>query len=385
MSVSDRTEVFRLGELFSGPGGIAEGARQAAGSVEGYRIAHAWATDYDRDTCDTYKHNFPGARVIHEDVRKLDIAGQLSPIDGLAFGFPCNDFSNVGERKGIAGEFGPLYEYGARVIDTYSPKWFVAENVGGLRNSNDGTAFEMILDRLQHAGGETDSEGRPAPWTGYRLYPHLYKFEEYGIPQRRHRILIVGIRDDLDVEFRVPSPAMFADRDNSVRLALSEIPGWAANQELTKQSEDVVRRLQHIKPGQNAFTADLPADLRLNVAGARISQIYKRLEADKPCYTITGSGGGGTHVYHWSEDRALTNRERARIQTFPDRFEFKGGKESVRKQIGMAVPVEGARIVFEAVLKSFAGIDYVGLEPNLHHRVPPRRVADLREMVAEAS
>ena len=354
--------VFKLGELFSGPGGIAEGARQASKTVPGFTIAHAWANDYDKDTTETYKHNFPGARVIHEDVRKLDIERQLGPIDGFAFGFPCNDFSVVGERKGIDGTFGPLYEYGARVIDVYEPQWFVAENVGGLRNSNDGLAFEMILDRLQRAG----TRG------GYRLYPHLYKFEEYGIPQRRHRILIVGIRDDVPVEFNVPSPAPYAHLDNSVGTALNGIPGWAENQERTRQSDDVVRRLRYIKPGENAFTADLPADLQLNVAGAKISQIYKRLEADKPSYTITGSGGGGTHVYHWSEDRSLTNRERARIQTFPDTFEFKGGKESVRKQIGMAVPVEGARIVFEALLRSFATIPYESVEPNLHHVLPPR-------------
>lgn len=355
---------FRLGELFSGPGGIAAGARAASKSVPGYEIAHAWASDYDSDTCATYKHNFPGTRVIHQDVRTIDIKAQLGPIDGFAFGFPCNDFSMVGERKGIDGTFGPLYEYGARVLDEYSPKWFVAENVGGLRNSNDGLAFEMILDRLQHASPEHG---------GYKLYPHLYKFEEYGIPQRRHRILIVGIREDIDAEFVVPSPRPYAGVDNSVRTALSGIPGWAENQERTNQSQAVVERLEHILPGQNAFTADLPAHLQLNVAGARISQIYKRLEADKPSYTITGSGGGGTHVYHWQENRALTNRERARIQTFPDTFEFKGGKESVRKQIGMAVPVEGARIVFEAILRTFAGIDYEGIEANLLDVVPPKR------------
>ena len=89
-----------------------------------------------------------------------------------------------------------------------------------------------------------------------------------------------------------------------------------------------------------------------------MSQIYKRLHPDKPSYTITGSGGGGTHGYHWKHPRALTNRERARIQTFPDDFEFFGSKESVRKQIGMAVPVELSRVIFEAILKTFAKIPY---------------------------
>ena len=130
------------------------------------------------------------------------------------------------------------------------------------------------------------------------------------------------------------------------------------NNELTKMNPKVVERLSYIKPGQNAFTAELPAELQLKVKGAKISQIYKRLDPDKPAYTVTGSGGGGTHIYHWSEPRALTNRERARLQTFPDTYKFIGNKESVRKQIGMAVPQKGARVIFEAILNTFAGIDY---------------------------
>jgi len=96
-----------------------------------------------------------------------------------------------------------------------------------------------------------------------------------------------------------------------------------------------------------------------------MSQIYKRLDPQKPAYTITGSGGGGTHVYHWSEHRALTNRERARLQSFPDDFIFEGSKESARKQIGMAVPPIGAQAVISAVLKTFAGIPYEFVEPKL--------------------
>ena len=138
---------------------------------------------------------------------------------------------------------------------------------------------------------------------------------------------------------------------------------WAPNNEMPKQSSIVVERLKHIRPGQNAFTANLPEHLRLKVKGAKISQIYKRLDPNKVAYTVTGSGGGGTHIYHWSENRALTNRERARLQTFPDSYVFQGSKESVRKQIGMAVPCQGAKIIFEAVLKTFAGIEYDYVEP----------------------
>ena len=202
---------------------------------------------------------------------------------------------------------------------------------------------------------------------GYRVYPNLYKFEKYGVPQARHRVIIVGIRNDLPYEFKIPSYLPYADVDVSCRTAIEvpPVPADASNNELTQQSAVVVERLKHIKPGQNAFTADLPVDLQLNVKGAKISQIYKRLDPTKPAYTVTGSGGGGTHIYHWSEPRALTNRERARLQTFPDTYVFEGSKESVRKQIGMAVPCEGAKIIFEAILKTFAGISYESVEPSI--------------------
>lgn len=336
--------VFRLGELFCGPGGLAWGAINA--DVPGMKIEHAWATDYDLDTCKTYIRNIcpeDPESVYCEDVHTLDL-DKLGDIDALAFGFPCNDFSVVGEQLGFKGKFGPLYTYGISVLLQYKPKWFLAENVGGIQSANAGIAFKRILKDMENAG--------------YKIYPHLYKFEEYGIPQARHRVIIIGIRSDIDVEFKIPSPNSYPRKTCKEAIENPPIPADAPNNELTKQSKQVIERLKYIKPGQNAFTADIPEELQLKVKGAKISQIYKRLDPDKPSYTITGSGGGGTHVYHWEEPRALTNRERARLQTFPDDYVFEGSKESVRKQIGMAVPAQGAKIIFEAVLKSFAGIPY---------------------------
>lgn len=346
---------FRLGELFCGPGGIAWGATHADIGIPEFSIVHQWANDYDADTCETYRRNIcPNApqTVYHEDIRTFDMT-RLPPIDALAFGFPCNDYSVVGEQRGMDGVYGPLYSYGVNALNRFRPQWFLAENVGGLRNANEGTAFARILAELREAG--------------YVITPHLYKFEDYGIPQARHRLIIVGIRNDLNFIYRVPSSAPYADIDNSCRTAIEvpPIPADAPNNELTNQSPIVVERLNHIRPGQNAFTADLPEHLQLHIRGARISQIYKRLDPDRPAYTVTGSGGGGTHIYHWAEPRALTNRERARLQTFDDDFVFVGSKESVRKQIGMAVPCRGAKIIFEAILRTFAGIEYVHVEPNI--------------------
>ena len=350
---------FKIADLFCGPGGLSLGALNAKikdgdGGVWG--IEPAFACDIDKDACGTYAKNIhkgDSSKVICTAVEDLDF-NSISSFDALAFGFPCNDFSVVGKQKGFKGKYGPLYTYGIKAINTHNPKWFIAENVRGLKSANEGNAFLKILDDMENAGG------------GYRLTVHLYKFEEYGVPQTRHRIVIVGIRKDLGLKFKVPATTI-SSGFISAREAIENPPilSNAANNEITAQSKIVTERLKHIPPGENAWYEGIPGHLRLNVKGARMSQIYKRLNPDKPSYTITGSGGGGTHVYHWNENRALTNRERARLQTFPDNFVFEGSKESVRKQIGMAVPPKAAQIIFEAVLKTFAEIKYDWVMPGI--------------------
>ena len=261
----------------------------------------------------------------------------------------------MGESKGLDGNYGGLYSYGVKYINRANPLFFLAENVSGLSSANDGKAFKVIMDALNHAGKY-----------GYTITANLYKFEEYGVPQARHRYILIGIRGDLGLEFKVPKPAGIT---KTCAEALANIPATAANQERTAQSKTVKARLDLIPEGMNVWQAEeaglLPPELCLNVKGARLSQIYRRLDSTKPSYTITGSGGGGTHVYHWKESRALTNRERARLQTFPDDFVFRGSKESVRKQIGMAVPCDGAQVILEALLKTFEGIEYESVEPSV--------------------
>ena len=353
----EKKTVFSLGELFCGPGGLACGALNAHSSDGRLSVKHAWANDYDHDTCETYRHNIcpddPGS-VLCKDVRHVDIPS-LGDIDAFCYGFPCNSFSNVGEHKGLANEkFGQLYWYGIEVLKTYRPKWFVAENVSGIRSAGSGD-FQIILDDMKAQG--------------YKLTVNLYKAEQYGIPQTRHRVIIVGIRDDIPVEFHVPDPAVYASCDISSGAALSNIPEDAPNNELRKLSKAVYERLSYILPGENLWQAEerlgeaFPQELKIHTK-TRISQIYRKLDPSKPAYTVTAAGGGGTFMYHWT-DRELTNRERARIQTFPDTYEFIGNYSSVRKQIGMAVPCRLAEIVITAILNSFAGIEYPWVEPNI--------------------
>ena len=354
---SDKKRKFTVGEMYSGPGGIGLALSKTNLITKDCDMSfeHSWVTDYDKDTCETYKNNIlkehPNAISICSDVRELDIS-KLPNVDGFLYGFPCNDFSLVGETKGIKGKFGSLYSYGIDYINKSNPLFIFAENVSGLSSANAGKAFEEILKELNHSGKY-----------GYDLSVHLYKFEEYEIPQARHRYIVIGTRGDLGLDFNVPKPSK---KIKTCKEAIETPPisPNAFNNETTKQSPTVVERLKHTKPGENAWTADLPDHLKLNVKGAKLSQIYKRLDPTKPSYTVTGSGGGGTHVYHWSEPRALTNRERARLQTFPDNFIFSGTKESVRSQIGMAVPPEGAKIILDALLKTFAKIDYESILPT---------------------
>ncbi len=353
-----KKNLYKFGELFSGPGGLALGASKSIIKTENeeFSIQHEWANDIDRDSCDTYIRNIKGANynnVICDDVNNIKIE-QLNPINAFAYGFPCNDFSIVGEQKGFDGKYGPLYTFGVKVLAKFNPIFFVAENVGGIRSANNGNAFKKIYDDLTAAG------------RGYNIVAHLYKAEHYGIAQTRHRIIMVGINSNINSEFKVPAPTTKGTL-LAVSKVLDSIPPDSQNNELTKQSKRVIERLKYIEPGENAWTAKLPEHLKLNVKSAKLSQIYKKLHPEKPAYTITGSGGGGTHGYHYYENRALTNRERAAIQSFPHNFGFCGSKESVRKQIGMAVPPSLSQIIFEAILKTLAGIPYKSIKNNIKH------------------
>jgi DNA (cytosine-5)-methyltransferase 1 len=358
MKRKKKTIKLKYGELFSGPGGLALGAINAKTENDdsSYEIDHAWASDYDTDSCKTYRANIAGNHsnsVFCSDINNLDLKS-LGPIDIFAYGFPCNDFSVVGKRKGFNGNFGPLYQFGVKVLNLYKPKFFIAENVGGLASANEGEAFKKIIDDLSRSGN------------GYNITAHKYHSEDYGVPQTRHRIVIVGFDKQLGLQFEVPAPT-HENNPVSAREALEMPPIQhdAFNHEFKKQSALVTERLRQIPPGENVWTAKLPKHLQLNVKSARLSQIYKRLDPQRPSYTITGSGGGGTHGYHYADPRPLTNRERARIQTFPDHFKFEGSIESVRKQIGMAVPPLLSQIIFTSALKTLAEIEYDSIEPNI--------------------
>ena len=348
-----------FGELFCGPGGMSQGAKdtKVTSFGETFSFHHKWALDSDPDSCETYKNNIKPDRIINDDIREFNKKltknlDHLEKVDAIGFGFPCNDFSNLGEKNGLKGKYGPLYSEALKIVDRINPKFFIAENVTGIKSSDRGNSFEIIKKDMRMNGR-------------YKVYSHLYKFEQYGIPQKRHRFIIVGIREDFDVNYNPPAPTTPEEfQFISSKQAIEGISEGTPNHDYYQTSFIVTERLKNIKPGYNAFNSDIPKEYALNVKGAKLSNIYRRLDPKKPAYTVTGSGGGGTKMYHWKDPRPLTNRERARLQTFPDNYIFSGKPESVRKQIGMAVPPMAAKIVFTSIIKTLINQGYSNVMSN---------------------
>jgi len=330
--------MLTFGELFAGAGGMALGLKRAG-------LKPGWAVDFNADACATYRRNV-GPHAICSKVEDV-VFKDLPEVQGLAFGFPCNDFSMVGERKGTGGYFGGLYKFAEAAISDTDPAWFIAENVPGLMASGG----HDIMQEFANAGA------------GYNLSVHLYQFEKYGVPQKRWRVIGVGIRADLGREFAPPIPTH--STPVGAREAFRGVEQVPYNNELPRHGEKVTRLLESIPPGKNCWYEGVPQELRLNVEKVRMSLIYRRLHPDEPAYTVVGSGGGGTHSYHFDHPRALTNRERARLQSFPDDFIFDGGTQSVRKQIGMAVPPRGAECIGRALLSTLRGESYDAVEPSV--------------------
>ena len=354
----------KVAELFCGAGGFAQGAKNAG-------FEHIWGVDNHEDSCKTFEKN-QKCEAFHQNIEDFSKPSNLKKvkkdfgkIDGLLFGFPCNDFSLVGKKEKMEGKFGGLYRYACKVLNFFEPEFFVAENVTSLSKKLKFNSSEQVLvkdvfdkEKLQNQNYQNFKKimGDLANCSkhGYRIYADNYKFEEYGIPQTRHRIILVGFREDYFRKNKInfEKPEKNKGPKKTCKEALDEIPDGMEHTEKTKHDERVIRRLKKTAEGKNVWDLGDDKDGLPGVKKARMSHIYKRLDSSKPAYTVTGSGGGGTHVYHYKENRALTNRERATLQTFPFTYNFVGGKESIRRQIGMAVPVLGAEKIMKAVKKA---------------------------------
>lgn len=322
--------------LFSGCGGLDLGFHQ-----QGYEVI--WSNDYDEWAAATFKKNL--GDVMHcGDIEKIDPYKDktIPSCDFMLGGFPCQDFSMIWKRPGLEGERGNLYKSYLRFVDAKKPKAFVAENVKGLLTVNNGKAIEQIVNDFE----------KIAP--GYLIKPKLYNFAEYGVPQFRERVLIVGIRMDTGFDFDHPKPTHGPNANKPYVTAGDALKGVEKvkfNNEKMNITEKTRKLLSLIPEGGN-FT-NVPKNNPLYVKGM-ISHVYRRMHRNEPSKTIIAAGGGGTWGYHYPEPRPFTNRERARLQSFPDDFEFIGSMTEVRRQIGNAVPPRGVWTVAKALMPLFA-------------------------------
>jgi DNA (cytosine-5)-methyltransferase 1 len=324
--------------MFSGGGGLDLGAEMTG------RVSVLWANDVDAAACATYRRNF-GDRIELDDIRNIETPSL--PCDLLIAGPPCQDFSVLWLHEGARTARGNLYFEFLRFLAHLHPAAFILENVKGLLSANAGEAWTLVRAGLKAPARilELNLGSQPR----YDLSVSVVNFADLGAPQIRERVIVVGTRRDLAVgAIEIPRP--YAGRHRTVEEVLDDEPLpplGEANHDLHVDAPDVIERLKLIAPGEN-YTA-IPDGHPLAVKGL-ISHVYRRLHPKKPAYTIVAGGGGGSMGYHHREPRSITNRERARLQTFPDDFIFEGSIREIRAQIGNAVPPLAATLIVNAVV-----------------------------------
>lgn len=323
---------FRSIELFAGAGGLALGLETSGFDSVAFN-------EIDHDACDTLRKNRPDWNVIEGDVATIDFS-QFNDIDLVSGGFPCQAFSYAGNRFGFDDTRGTLFFQFARAIREIQPRVFLGENVRGLLTHDKGRTIEVIKGAIKEIG--------------YTLIePQVLKALFYRVPQKRERLFLVGIRNDLAhhrAQFKWPDPAqrVYTLRDalKKGELFPTDVPE-SQGVLYTKWKEDIIAQIP-----QGGYWRDLPVPLQKKLLkgsfhlGGGKTGIGRRLSWDEPSLTLTcAPAQNQTGRCHPEETRPLTVREYARIQTFPDDWEFCGSIMSQYKQIGNAVPVNLAAAV----------------------------------------
>ncbi len=313
-------------ELFAGAGGLALGLEDAG-------FKHVLLNEFDKDACQTLRNNFKDAEVIEDDVHNVDFSKYKGKIDFVSGGFPCQAFSYAGNQKGFDDARGTLFFELARAIKEIQPKVFLGENVKGLFTHDKGRTFETISKVIDELGY-------------YLVPPKVLKAVMYKVPQKRERVFLVGIRKDLasKVQFHWPSPykriMTLKDAFYSGELFNKDVPE-SEGQKYPKRKFEI---LSLVPQGGN--WKDLPDNIQREFMkgsyflGGGKTGMARRLSLDEPSLTLTcAPAQKQTERCHPLETRPLTVREYARIQTFPDKWQFSGNLTSQYKQIGNAVPV----------------------------------------------
>jgi DNA (cytosine-5)-methyltransferase 1 len=311
-------------ELFAGAGGLALGLEKAGLKCLALNEIDHWAAE-------TLRINRPGWNVIEDDIRNLDFSKYRGRVDVVTGGFPCQAFSYAGKKLGLEDARGTLFYDFARTVDETRPLLCVGENVRGLLNHDGGRTIEGMKSILEGLG--------------YRvLDPQILRAIFYRVPQKRERLLLVGVREDIGIRFDFPLPHKEIYNLKDALKAGSLYPTDVPTSEGSKYPKRKKEILDRVPPG--GYWRDLPLDLQKEYMqksfylGGGKTGMARRMSWDEPSLTLTCSPAQKqTERCHPDETRPFTVREYARIQTFPDEWKFAGSVSQQYKQIGNAVPV----------------------------------------------
>ncbi|MEK9132664.1 MAG: DNA (cytosine-5-)-methyltransferase [Patescibacteria group bacterium] len=304
---------YNVIELFAGAGGTALGFHNAG-------LQHSLLVEWDKNAGATLKKNMPNWNIVVDDVRNISFTDMQADI--VEGGFPCQAFSYAGKKLGFSDIRGTMFFEFARCIKEVKPKIAMGENVRGLLKHDGGKTLATIVEILKSLG--------------YRVAYKVLKAQYLDVPQKRERLIILAVRNDLDIPFLFPKEKNYTV---SVGEALKNCPN-SPGQEYPKRKKEI---LKLIPPG--GYWRDLPIKLQKEYMmasfymGGGKTGMARRLSWDEPSLTLTcAPAQKQTERCHPAETRPLRVREYARIQTFPDNWEFTGSVCSQYKQIGNAVP-----------------------------------------------
>lgn len=311
-------------ELFAGAGGLALGLEEAGLKCVALNEIDKWA-------CNTLRKNRPNWKVLEGDIKDFDFSEYKSKVDVVTGGFPCQAFSYAGKRLGLNDARGTLFYEFARVVQEVSPAICFGENVRGLFSHDKGKTLKGMISILDEIG--------------YNVVPvQVLKAINYNVPQKRERIILVGVRKDIDIKYEYPRPYKrvynLSDALKKGDLFDKDVP----KSDGAKYPESKKEILDLVPP--KGYWRDLPLDLQKEYMGGSFylgggkTGMARRIGWDEPCLTLTCSPAQKqTERCHPEETRPFTVREYARIQTFPDEWKFDGSIAQQYKQIGNAVPV----------------------------------------------
>ena len=331
-------------ELFAGGGVLALGMEKAG-------FKHVLLNEFDKSACATLRKNRPSWNVVEGDIHDISFKEYEGKVDFLSGGFPCQAFSYAGNKGGFEDARGTLFFELARTVKEVKPKVFMGENVKGLYTHDKGHTFKVIKSVIADLG--------------YTLVePQLLKAIQYQVPQKRERLILIAIRNDIadKVKFHYPSPfnRVVTLRDAFFKGLLydCDVPE-SIGQKYPQRKKEIMEQVP-----MGGYWKDLPDDLQLEYMkgsyymGGGKTGIARRLSLDEPSLTLTCAPAmKQTERCHPTETRPLTVREYARIQTFPDDWEFCGNMTAQYKQIGNAVPVNLAAAVGRSLIRLFNNIE----------------------------